>query len=350
MKNKNILLPIIIFISTIVIGLTAIIISENLKTQKVSLPSKAQEEKCTQSPQPGYPQPTCVPSDDGTVTEVQDLPCVGAGTCPNIYMRCTRTRRASGNDPLPNCGALSDWQCDTSVCKACPTEETPTQPERSTPTPTPSNTPAPSKTPVPSPTATGTPPSNTPIPSATKIPPTHTPIPTNTPILSNTPIPTFTPTPAPNACGYTQCDSAHPCNGGLTCVTAKNDKSYCAIPEYQDACKNNPSYDTCCRSTPNACGYTQCDSQHPCQNGLNCVTAKNDKSYCAKPENETACKNNPSMDSCCAGPTQAPTEIVIAKGGTTNTPVPPTIPSAGTPIQWIVVAAPLLLVALGLLF
>lgn len=83
------------------------------------------------------------------------------------------------------------------------------------------------------------------------------------------------------------------------------------------------------------------------------MTAKNDKSYCARPENETQCKNNPTSDTCCAGPT--PTEILIAKGGPTNTAGPtksasPTIPSAGTPIQWFLIAAPLLLVALGLLF
>lgn len=362
MRRNKFILPSVTFVVTLIVGLLMVTITQQPPQQQITK-TKAAELCCSIDAVKSHYSDWCSDPDPARASQTTmcnvnttTINCQSGSQCGT--QQCTSVRLVD-HDPLANCGTLDVTQCgECTNLQACPV--TPTQPpiptdtpsERQTPipqpstTPKPTNTPVPSKTPIPSPTVTGMQPSNTPpaTPTVTSVPPTNTPIP------SNTPVPSATPSPAPNACGYTQCDSAHPCNNGLTCVTASNDKSYCAIPDYQDACKNNPSYDTCCRSTPNACGYTQCDSQHPCQNGLTCVTAKNDKSYCSKPENVTACKNSPSMDTCCAGPTPTPTEIVIAKGGVTNTPVPPTIPSAGTPIQWIVVAAPLLLVALGLLF
>lgn len=361
MKQKiNIKIPAIIFILTFAIA-TGVLFSTDFFLKK----------PITTQPRAGYTCPN--------KTETVQVPCTNNGTgtmtCTRTFEyipddlssyqscidRCNSTFKTPITPPSDNQQCIDECapsHCYTGrmiseTCGTCNVPEDkipPPPPPTNTPIPTNTvtpNTPTPTATGVPNtptPTATGVP-NSTPTPTATGVP--NTPTPTSTGI-PNSPTPTITLTPAPNACGYTQCDSQHPCSSGLVCVTAKNDKSYCAKPEYQDACKNSPSTDTCCKAAPAACGYTQCDYEHPCTSGLICTTAKNDKSYCAKPENEQACKNNPNDTTCCSGPT--PTEIVIAKGGPTNTPPPPTIPSAGVPIHWAIIAAPILLVALGLIF
>lgn len=67
-----------------------------------------------------------------------------------------------------------------------------------------------------------------------------------------------------------------------------------------------------------SCG-TQCDpalGDAACSEaGNTCIPAGNGTFYCAKTENETSCRANPSQPSCCGGPTSAPQ-------GPTETPMP----------------------------
>lgn len=321
---KQGLFPILIFITTVVIGVVGIVVNENIYKQKITTTTKA-----------SYSYPC-------------EVFCPGQG---NGTMKCTCTK-SDNADPWPNCG-LENRVCEDTCPKITetPPPDTTTPPERQliTETPQATNTPAVTKSPTPSPSVTASP---TPTASPTKTP---TPSPSATP----------SPTAPPHACGYSPCnDTTNPCAAGLSCIKASDNKYYCSQPSYVTACTANPSVASCCSAptatpVPQACGYTQCDSDHPCQNGLECVTAKNDKSYCAKPEYKEACRNNNGdYNSCCNAPgptatnvpgaTNTPTEIQLAKA--TNTPPAPTLPSAGVPVAWVFVAAPLLLVALGLLF
>lgn len=341
MKKKNdLIIPVIVFTITLILGLLAVLIAE--QTQKAKLTTRARAYN--------YDDDYC-----GTHTTSVEVSCgvanQGKQTCQRTYHYLKDIKEDCQVFDNPERPTVACYQAgwEDGTCTPCspPPEDrtpppdnspTPTTPPTATPTTVLTNTPTPTK---PATVTPSTPVTNTPTPTSTS-----TPTPTKTP--TNTPIPSATPTPAPNACGYTQCDSQHPCNSGLICVTAKNDKSYCAKPDYQDACKNNPSYDTCCRAPGAACGYTQCDDEHPCQSGLVCVTAKNDKSYCSKPELQDACKNNNgSYSACCSNPT--PTEVYIAKGPTNTPPATPTIPSAGV-TQWAFLAIPFVIIALGLLF
>lgn len=155
-----------------------------------------------------------------------------------------------------------------------------------------------SSTEIPTPTVT-----ITPSPTATEAP---TPTPTNTPIptATSTPGPTATTAPVPVGCGVKACDNiTNPCRSGLTCVQANDGSNYCALPEYQTACRENPSLTSCCTAPGN---------------------------------------------------TPTPTEIVLVK--ITNTPQPtyvaaqPTVPSAGFRNFPIVLAIPAILLLLGLIF
>lgn len=129
------------------------------------------------------------------------------------------------------CGALIDAPA---LVTSSPT---PTPSNTPTPTPTATNTPTPTLTPAISNTPTMTPAiSSTPTPSAT---------PTDTPAISSTPGPS--PTLVPVLCGTKGCDDAtNPCRSGYTCVGAGDGSNYCASPDFVDACKSSPSYNTCC--------------------------------------------------------------------------------------------------------
>lgn len=136
--------------------------------------------------------------------------------------------------------------------------------------------------------------------------------PTITPMLTNTPAPTATSTPGPTA-------TPPPVSIG--------------------------------------CGVKACDNtSNPCQSGLICVHADDGSNYCALPEYQTACKTNPSLESCCTAPgnTPTPTEIIVVQN--TNTPQPtyvaaqPTVPSAGLKNLSVVLAIPTILLLLGLVF
>ena len=127
-------------------------------------------------------------------------------------------------------------RCDT-ITKRCGGGPTiPTNPPDET------NTPIPTKTPTPSPTSviTNTPaPTSTPIPTATLTPTTPPDQPTNTPG------PTATPIPVP--CGTKDCDnSTNPCRSGYICVQANDGSNYCSSPDFATACKANPSFNSCC--------------------------------------------------------------------------------------------------------
>ena len=77
---------------------------------------------------------------------------------------------------------------------------------------------------------------------------------------------------------------------------------------------------------PVACGTKGCDNTtNPCRDGLICVQANDGSNYCALPEFQTACRENPSHVDCCTAP--APTEIILAQGGT-STPVPTDVSSS----------------------
>ena len=135
---------------------------------------------------------------------------------------------------------------------ATPTVEVP--PETPTPTPEegePTETPTPTiEEPTVTPTQTPEE-TNTPTPT---IRPTTTFTPTPTAIDENTPTPTPgtlaegpTATPIPVACGTKSCDNTtNPCREGLVCVQAQDGSNYCSLPEFQEACKADPSQSSCC--------------------------------------------------------------------------------------------------------
>ncbi|MFA6390598.1 MAG: hypothetical protein WCX78_02555 [Patescibacteria group bacterium] len=193
------------------------------------------------------------------------LPINNAG-CPNDFQtgEVSKTHLGFQNagtqqfcfDGGPDvCGSEQiDWQggfisrvgpeaCGGSAGGSTPTP-TPTPPG-ATNTPTPTKTPTPTRTPTPTPTPTGTiVPSNTPTvtPTGTLTPTptgTLTPTPTNTPGSSATPIPVI--------CGTKDCDNAtNPCRSGYNCVQANDGSNYCTSPDFTNACKANPSYNSCC--------------------------------------------------------------------------------------------------------
>jgi hypothetical protein len=132
-----------------------------------------------------------------------------------------------------------DYICENQNPKQCKKENNPT------------NTPIPTRTPTPTPTRIVV--SNTPTPTPTRIisnTPTTTPIPTNTPTTppnqpTNTPGPTATLVPVP--CGTKDCDDrTNPCRSGYICVQAHDGSNYCASPDFADACRANPSFQSCC--------------------------------------------------------------------------------------------------------
>lgn len=97
-----------------------------------------------------------------------------------------------------------------------------------------------------------------PTPTPTYYPKPSTPPSTPTPPYKYTPTPTayITPTNPPHACGYSPCKIDSDCFSGLICVTPNNNgQKYCALPQYQQACAQNPSVTTCCTEptpTPNS--------------------------------------------------------------------------------------------------
>lgn len=188
------------------------------------------------------------------------------------------TEGKKGNPKDPVWGYYS-YESTCTPPTATPPPATPTPKVSNTPTPTPTPTPTGSITNTPTPTST---PTATPTSTPTATPtPTGTLTPTPTGTLTPTPTPTATPspTPQPHACGYTPCTSNTDCNSGLICVTSNNNgPKYCSLPQYQQACEQNPSVATCCNAPTNS-------------------------------------------------PT--PTEIIIAKTSETPSPTTPEIPSAG---------------------
>lgn len=61
--------------------------------------------------------------------------------------------------------------------------------------------------------------------------------------------PTSTPAPQQKDCAFS-CTTNADCKSGLICVTTSNGLSYCSMPQYQDACKQSPSANTCCQAPP----------------------------------------------------------------------------------------------------
>ncbi|MEK7634022.1 MAG: hypothetical protein AAB437_04225 [Patescibacteria group bacterium] len=169
---------------------------------------------------------------------------------------------------------------------ATPPEDTPTPTPTGELSPTPTITPTPTEviTNTPTPTAT---PTNTPTPTPTATP-TITPTGTPGPTATNTPGPSATPIPV--LCGTKDCDNAtNPCRSGYSCVQAKDGSNYCTSPDFAEACKANPSYNSCC-TAPGA-------------------------------------------------PTATPTEIVLAKTSPTKAPVP----VSGRP-AWLMFLIPALII------
>lgn len=302
--NTKAIIPVSIFVITVILGLILIVISERLQKQPITYKSKAQvPESCN-----GFI--TCPPY---TTTVKKDLGNGCYQTCKITYYAGLREDPVDNdNDGIPDvpeseyrskfcaglgegnehasCGDSGEFDCSASVCDT---------PSVTVTMPVATETPVPTVT---QPVATVTP-SSTPTPSVTA-PPSATPSPTKTPTPSATPI--------PHACGYTSCDTtSNPCSSGLICVTAKDNKNYCSQPAYEAACKANPSVATCCTAPTNTPTPGPSSTPRP-------------------------------------GPSSTPGITTIAQA--TNTPAAPTIPSAGVPAAWFFVAAPLLLVVLGLLF
>lgn len=98
----------------------------------------------------------------------------------------------------------------------------------------------------------------TPIPTPTDTPPTPTPtVPEDSPTPTLTPPPDLTQTPTsspqatstppPQSCAAKSCDNtSNPCASGLICIQANDGSNYCTLPEFQDACRDNPGESTCC--------------------------------------------------------------------------------------------------------
>ena len=245
MRNK---IPIIIFILTLVAGVTILVISERLSQPK---PLPSQKTNAATAGECG----SC-----GNVDRVYSQNCPGGGS-----VECHQIKRGY-TDPFESGGCI---QCeDSNTCGDCP-DITPTA------TSTPTGTPPPSVTPTATPTNTATP------------------TPTNTP--------TPTPTQIPSACGAPTCDNTtNPCNAGLICIQANNGQNYCSRPELQ-----------------------------------------------------TACKQSPTVGSCCSAATATPTEIILVKSSpsptTSITPTVATVPAAGN-VPWFLILAPATLLLVGLLF
>lgn len=205
------------------------------------------DDGCAKPGEPGYdpkciPQPgagqcqTCgeerpkCPNGQPPVCDTSKIECVGIA-------QCQFPRRAAR--PLTSCGTSEQikFNCYTDCsCNPEPTA-TPTPPDvTNTPTPTDviTNTPTPTATPTNTPTAT---------PTST---PTNTPTPTTPPGQpTNTPGPTSTPIPVP--CGTKSCDNTtNPCRDNYICVQANDGSNYCTSPDFQTACKANPTYNNCC--------------------------------------------------------------------------------------------------------
>ena len=308
MKNKQILLPTLIFITTLIIGLVAIIVTEQFQQKKITTTPRAQVSCITD------PNSQCAPQ---VKRMVVDCPINGGTGRQECDVKFSYTQ-----DPVcGTCVACGQPEpAPQSNCSPCIPDTTPTPPEERIITPEASPTPSPTipiatNTPTPSPTTPAA--TRTPTPSVTQpvasVTPSKTPTPSvTTPPPSPTHSPTPSATPIPHACGYTPCDTAsNQCASGLICVKANDNKYYCAQPAYEAACKTSPSVSSCC-SAP-----TSTPTPGP--------------------------SNTPQP-----GPSNTPGVTTIAQA--TNTPAAPTIPSAGVPAAWFFVAAPLLLVVLGLLF
>lgn len=135
------------------------------------------------------------------------------------------------------------------------------------------------------------------------------------------------------ACGEEGCETDNDCSGDLICITAEDDKKYCGKEEYEDACADNPSAETCCSAPedePMACGESGCVSTDDCKDGFVCVSTSETDSdgdivkYCADEDYLDACVADPSNTTCCSAP---PTTITP-----TNTVTPTTTPTGtGTP-------------------
>ncbi len=152
--------------------------------------------------------------------------------------------------------------------------------------------------------------------------------------VTNTP----TPTPVPARCGYTPCDDVTaPCGDGMICLETSTGAKYCSMPEFEEACYDNPNQTTCCTAPsptptptpkPLKCGETPCnDTSAPCEDGMICVQAANGSRYCSMPEYQDACRTSPSRTSCCTAPTPTPqptyTPVPTYTPLPTYTPVPP---------------------------
>ncbi len=80
-------------------------------------------------------------------------------------------------------------------------------------------------------------------PSPTKVKPSPTKVkPSPTKVK-----PSATPTDSPHKCGYSPCQADKDCKGNLICVKPNKGKvKYCAKPQFEEACKAKPNYDSCC--------------------------------------------------------------------------------------------------------
>jgi hypothetical protein len=161
------------------------------------------------------------------------------------------------------------------------------------------------------------------------------------------PTPTPTPTPEPSECGFTPCETNDQCEGDLICVTADDGEGYCAIEEFEEACAEDPSVESCCEEptptptptpTPESivCGELGCENNFDCDTGLICITADNGNNYCGEPDFKSACADNPSQTNCCeepdTTPTPTPTPTTTITGGQPD--IPEELPVAG-PEDWL---------------
>lgn len=280
-KFANFFLVVNILLMFVVVGITGYYLRNKLITTKEKAYVPTSERPCSEYHATGgcdeahkecavkYPRcewintgSTTVWSDGVGSTEIKcPGQCVGEGggggfeipKCPNgqdpicetpAITECVRIM----NCQIPSKILVQNGFCGTDplkiTCQTNCTCETPGDTPTPTPTePTATNTPTPTSTPTSTPSST---PTSTPTstPSST---PTGTIIPSNTPTATPTGTPGSTLTPIPVLCGTKDCDDkTNPCRDKYICVQAHDGSNYCTSADFADACKANPSYNTCC--------------------------------------------------------------------------------------------------------
>lgn len=290
-----------IFLALILIGILVVsfLTTLFLMREKPALPSRATETMCLATS-------FCSWSSDDTATSFNVK--IKDQTTNTVVLEKTTSEKKVYFTPI----AGHTYKCFVTSVNSCgPGDETSSTSTCQLITGTPSPTLTPSETPTPTPTGeiTSTPtatPTITPTPEFSVTPgPSLTPTLTLTPTKTLTPTPKTSATPIPVACGTKSCDNTtNPCRSGLNCVQANDGSNYCSLPEFEEACKENPTQQSCCTAPGNS------------------------------PTPTTESTNPP----------------ITQQAAATEQPEAPTIPASGNPANWLYYFIPAAILLLGLVF